>query len=150
MSITVTITGNPAEAAVAAAAAATGAASAQEYLQSRVDALCVEMRDQYKVGIISSGDYVLRFTAAENAAIVAAAETDPLIAGLLARVRESAEVVLYAPEVVQGVGYLVSLELLTAERAADILSYAAAVAPAEPEPEPEPQPEPEPEPTPEP
>jgi hypothetical protein len=123
MSIIVTITGNPAEAAVAAAAAATGAASAQEYLQSRVDALCVEMRDQYKVGIISSGDYVLRFTAAENAAIVAAAETDAIVAGLLARVRESAEVVLYADEVVQGVGYLVAQGLLTSQRGAEILAY---------------------------
>ena len=123
MSITVTITGNPAEAAVAAAAAATGAASAQDYLQSRVEALCVEMRDQYKVGIISSGDYVLRFTASENAAIVAAAETDAIVAGLLARVRESAEVVLYADEVVQGVGYLVAQGLLTSQRGAEILAY---------------------------
>jgi hypothetical protein len=144
--ITVTISDTLREQGVQAAANAYNAAnpdqwvSAEQYMQMVVDSAALSYGTQYKVGIISSGDYVLRFTAAENAAIVAAAETDPLIAGLLARVRESAEVVLYAPEVVQGVGYLVMLELLTAERAAEILSYAVAVAPAKPEPEPQPEP----------
>jgi hypothetical protein len=144
MAITITITGNPAEAGVAAAAAATGAASAQAYLQARVEALCAEMVTQYRVGIISSGEYVLRFTPAENDAITVAATTDPLIDGLLKRVKESAEVVLYSDEVQQGVGYLVMQGLIAAERAAQILAYDVAVDPAEPvEPEPEPEPEPE-------
>jgi hypothetical protein len=97
--------------------------SAEVYMQAWLDQLLDSWAVAYKIGIVSSGDYVLRFTAAENAAITAAAETDPLIAGLLARVRESAEVVLYAPEVVQGVGYLVAQSLLTAKRAAEILSW---------------------------
>lgn len=95
----------------------------EEYLQSQVEAVCLGYASAYKIGVISSGDYVLRFTAAENAAITAAAETDPLIAGLLARVRESAEVVLYADEVQQGIGYLVSEGLLTQARADVILAY---------------------------
>lgn len=123
MSITITITDALQEAGAAAAAAATGAASAQEYLQARAEELCTGYVNAYRVGTISSGDYVLRFTASENAAIVAAAETDAIVAGLLARVRESADVVLYADEVVQGVGYLVSEGLLTQARGAEILAY---------------------------
>jgi len=96
---------------------------ADEYMQAWLDQLLDSWAAAYKIGIVSSGEYVLRFTAAENAAITAAAETDPLIAGLLARVRESAEVVLYAPEVVQGVGYLVAQALLTQARADVILAY---------------------------
>jgi hypothetical protein len=95
----------------------------EQYAQMVMDGAAESYVRQFKVGTISSGEYVLRFTAAENAAITAAAETDPLIAGLLARVRESAEVVLYAPEVVQGVGYLVAQALLTQARADAILAY---------------------------
>jgi hypothetical protein len=123
MSITITITDALQEAGAAAAAAATGAASAQEYLQARTEELCTGYVNAYRVGTISSGEYVLRFTAAENAAITTAGETDPVVAGMLARVRESAEVVLYSDEVQQGVAYLVSEGLLTQARADAILAY---------------------------
>lgn len=123
MSIQITIAGNPAERAVAIAAEQTGAESAQAYLQARVEALCNDLVSAYAVGIISSGEYVLRFTVAETAAITTAAATDPLIAHSLDRVRESKEVVLYSDEVQQGVGYLVAQGLLTQARAAEILAY---------------------------
>jgi hypothetical protein len=134
--ITVVIDNAVREAGIAAAAAAYNAAlptppegetpatlTPEQYAQMVMDGAAESYVRQFKVGTISSGEYVLRFTAAENAAITAAAETDPLIAGLLARVRESAEVVLYAPEVVQGVGYLVAQALLTQARADVILAY---------------------------
>jgi hypothetical protein len=134
--ITVVIDNAVREAGIAAAAAAYNAAlpappegetpatlTPEQYAQMVMDGAAESYVRQFKVGTISSGEYVLRFTAAENAAITAAAETDPLIAGLLARVRESAEVVLYAPEVVQGVGYLVAQSLLTQARADAILAY---------------------------
>jgi len=151
--ITVTISDTLREQGVQAAANAANAAnpdqwvSAEQYLQQVVDSAAISYANQYRVGVISSGAFVLRFTPSEYAGIEAASITDPIIAGFLARVSESAEVVLYADEVVQGLGYLVSQELLTAERAAEILSYEVPISPPEPvEPEPEPEPEPTPEP----
>jgi hypothetical protein len=119
--LTVTISGNPAEAAVAKAAYETGAASPEAYLQERVEKLVDEMRDQYKVGEIFPGDYILRFTAAENAAITASA--DPVVQGFLAEVRSASRVVLYSDEVVQGHAYLVANGLLTQTRSDEILAY---------------------------
>jgi hypothetical protein len=132
--ITITITDPLREAGIAAAAAAYNAAqpetdpptaplTAQQYAQMVMDGASMSYVTQFRVGTISSGDYVLRFTAAENAAIVAAGATDPIVAGLLARVRESADVVLYSDEVQQGVGYLVSQGLLTQARGAEILAF---------------------------
>lgn len=128
--------------------------TAEQYCQMVMSGACASYADQFKVGIISSGAFVLRFLPAEYAAIEAAGATDPIVAGFMARVIESTEVVLYAPEVVDGLGYLVAQELLTQERADAILAYSVPINPAPPapppEPEPEPTPEPEPEPTPEP
>ena len=154
--ITITVNDALKEQGIQAAANAYNAAnpdqwvSAEQYMDMVVNGAATSYANQFKVGIVSSGEYVLRFTPAENDAITAAATTDPIIDGLLKRVRESAEVVLYSDEVVQGVGYLVTQDLLTQARAAEILAYTVAVDPPEPvEPEPEPTPEPEPEPTPE-
>ena len=146
--ITVTISDTLREQGCQAAANAFNAAnpdqwvSAEEYLQSVIDSAALSYANQYKVGVISSGAFVLRFTPSEYAGIETASITDPIIAGFLARVQESNEVVLYADEVTQGLGYLVAQGLLTAERAAEILAYTVPVNPPEPvEPEPEPAPE---------
>jgi len=145
--ITITVSDALKEQGIQAAANAYNAAnadqwvSAEQYMNMVVNSAAVSYANQFKVGIVSSGEYVLRFTPAENDAVTAAALTDPLIDGLLKRVRESAEVVLYSEEVQQGVGYLVMQGLITQERAAEILAYDVAVDPAEPVPEPEPIPE---------
>lgn len=97
--------------------------SAEQYLQAWLDHLLDSWAAGYRIGIISSCEYVLRFTPDENAAITAAAETDEIIAVSLARVRESQYVVLYSEEVQQGVAYLVAQELLTQKRADQILSF---------------------------
>jgi hypothetical protein len=97
--------------------------SAEVYMQAWLDQLLDSWAAAYKIGVISSGEYVLRFTPEENAALSAAAEKDPIIAGFFARVRESAEVVLYADEVTQGLGYLVAQSLLKQDRAKAILAY---------------------------
>jgi hypothetical protein len=123
MSIDISITGNPAERAVEIAAEQTGAASAQEYLQSRVQALCDEIVTQYSVGTIFSADFVLRFTPEENGAINAAAATDPMIADWLAQVRATPTVRLYSDTVVQGLAYLVAQNLITQARADVIGAY---------------------------
>jgi hypothetical protein len=107
----------------------------EQYLQSQVEAVCLGYASAYRIGIVSSGDFVLRFTAQEFAMINAAAGTDPHIAGFIGRVRESEWVVLYSAEVVGGMQYLVEVELLTQERAAQIIAWAPVDEPA-PEPEP--------------
>ena len=134
--ITVIIDNTLREAGIAAAATAYNAAlptppegeapatlTPEQYMQMIVDGAADSYVDQGKVGVISSGEYVLRFTPEENAALSAAAVTDPIIAGFFAGVRESAEVVLYSDEVTQGVGYLVAQALLTQTRADVILAY---------------------------
>jgi len=139
--ITVTISDTLREQGVQAAANAFNAAnpdqwvSAEGYLQQVVDSAALSYANQFKVGVISSGAFVLRFTPAEYGGIETAAQTDPIIAGFLARVTESNEVVLYAEEVTMGLDYLVAQGLLTAERAAEILAYTVPVNPPEPAPE---------------
>lgn len=106
---------------------------AQAWLQRQVEVMCDSLGDTYSVDAVPSGDFVLRFDADEFYAINSAAKSDPILAGFLARVRESVMVYLSSTEVTQGMQYLVALELLTPERAAEITAWGT----------PEPQPEPE-------
>jgi hypothetical protein len=129
--ITVTITDTREEKGVEAAAAAYNATlpegetplTPEEYLQARVDQMAQGWANTNSIGVITSGAYVLRFTAAENDAINTAAETDPTLAGFLTQVRNAPQVELYADEVIQGHAYLVAQELLTQERSDEILAY---------------------------
>ena len=111
--------------------------TAEQYMQAWLDQIVDSWATAYKIGIVSSAEYVLRFTGAENSAITAAAETDPLIAASLEDVRSRSTVRLYANGVVQGMAYLVAQGLLTQARADEIMAYSV---PA-PAPAPEPQPE---------
>jgi hypothetical protein len=111
----------------------------EQYLQSQVEAVCLGYASAYRIGIVSSGDFVLRFTPQEFFDINTAAATDPHIAGFMNRIREVGSVTLYSPETVSGMQYLVERELVTQERAAEILSWVAPQ-PVFPEPEPEPEP----------
>jgi len=129
--ITITIT-DPVQVAGAVSIAGS-TAGAQAYLQNMIETMCSQWAESNRVGTISSGDFVLRFTAQEFAMINAAAGTDPHIAGFIGRVRESEWVVLYSAEVVGGMQYLVEVELLTQERAAQIIAWAPVDEPA-PEP----------------
>jgi hypothetical protein len=95
----------------------------EQYLQSQVEAVCLGYASAYRIGIVSSGDFVLRFTADEYRDITAAGLTDPVVAGFMARVRESQDVVLYSDEVTTGMQYLAAQSLLTAERASEIAAY---------------------------
>jgi hypothetical protein len=138
--ITVTISDKFLCAGISAAAAARIGLSpadpmmdAQQWLQWHCQSIAQTYGNQFRVSSVSSGDFVLRFTATEFAAINAAAATDPHIAGFIARVRESEWVVLSSAEVVGGMQYLVEVELLTQERAAEIISWGPV---DEPEPEP--------------
>ena len=97
--------------------------TAEEYLSARVADLCTSYATSNGVGKITTGQFVLRFTAAENEAIRNAAASDEAVAGFLARVEESDYVRLYADEVVQGIAYIVAAGLVTQARADEILAY---------------------------
>ena len=97
--------------------------TAEEYLSARIGDICMSYAKSNNIGIISSGEFVLRFTSEENAAIKVAADANEELAAYLARVRESPSVVLYSDEVQQGIAMLVSLGLITQARANEVLAY---------------------------
>ena len=141
MSLIITITDSLQLAGVSAMnAARTGDPMTDEqYLQSQVEAVCLGYASAFRIGIVSSGDFVLRFTPQEYYDINVAAQTDPVIDGFLARIREVGSVTLYSEETRLGMAYLVGQGLVTGERAEEILSWQT---PAEPEPEPVSDPQP--------
>lgn len=117
--------------------------SADEYMQAWIDQLLDSWAVAYKIGIVSSGDFVLRFTSTEFYDINTAALTDPHIAGFLTRIREIGSVALYSASVIGAMQYLVERELVTQERAAEILTWVAPTPAPEPAPEPASEPAPE-------
>lgn len=128
MTITVTITDARQLAAVDSDQAQNGsnfpdAATPEAYLQVRVEQWLDSWADGYRIGVIFSADFVLRFTPEENAAISAAAATDPLIEGWLTQTRQTPTVRLYSDAVVQGLAYLVAQNLITQARADVIGAY---------------------------
>ena len=136
--ITVIIDNTLREAGIAAAATAYNAAlptppegeapatlTPEQYMQMIVDGAADSYVKQFNVGTVSSGDFVLRFTSQEFYDINVAAQTDPHIAGFLARIREIGSVALYSASVIGAMQYLVERELVTQERAAEILTWTA-------------------------
>lgn len=77
----------------------------------------------YEVGSFPSSDFILRVTPAEYQAIVAAAGSDPMVAGLLAELRAAPFAAVDDPRLDPGLAYLVGTGLITAERAAELLAY---------------------------
>lgn len=121
--ITVTINDPLIEAAFAAAAENDGDADAQANVEKLVNAAGRSYRDQFAVDRITASAFVLRFTQAEYAALVAAAEDDPIIAGFVARIEAEPYVWLGSDEVKQGMAYIVGAGLVTQSRADAILAY---------------------------
>jgi hypothetical protein len=95
----------------------------EQYAQFMTETTCNSLADKFNVGIITSSEYVLRFTPAENNDIITASATDPMIQQYLTDVRAATQVVLYSEEVVQGHQYLVASALLTQQRSDEILAY---------------------------
>lgn len=100
--------------------------TAAEYLQARVLDVLDSYADAHDIGIVTPYEFVARFTTDEYAAIVALGQTDPQVAGMLARLKAVDAVHLYSPEVQGGVAYLsatpADAPILTADRAAAILT----------------------------
>lgn len=99
------------------------AKTSAEFLTDFLNGSCAAWRDQLALDRVTSVAFVLRFTQAEYAALVSAAESDPILAGFVARLSSEPYVWLGSSEVQQGVGYVVSQGLLSQARAAEILQY---------------------------
>ena len=102
---------------------------AQAYLQKLVEDSCRSYASQFSVDRITSGEFVLRFTGQEIAAVAAAAESDATIAEFLAATRAHPTVRLADPLVAGGLEYLVAKKLLTQVRADAIGFYPLPVKP---------------------
>ena len=84
--------------------------------------------DLFRVGVITSAAFIARFTPAEYSGILAAAETDATVAGLLATLLAEPVVNFDDPRLEPGLLLLVQAELLEADRVAELLSYERPVA----------------------
>lgn len=123
--ITVTLTNARHIAAANAAWQATEnkPATVDEYVQAAIERVADSWVESTRVDQISVGEFMLRFTGAEFAAITAAAGSDANAAAILATLRARDSVRLGSADAVNGIAYLVAAGLLTAERAAEVLHY---------------------------
>lgn len=123
MTITVTISERVQLAGIGAAAVAAGAASSQEYFQQVCEAAAMSYRDQFGVDRITSSAFVMRFPTDAYSAILAAAPSDPVLAGFVAEVDAAPYVWLAAQQVIDGVNYCVAGGFITQAQADAILFY---------------------------
>ncbi len=98
-------------------------ASVEAYVQAALERVADSWVETTKVDQISVGEFVLRFTGAEFAAITAAADSDANVAAILATLRARDSVRLWSVDAVNGIAYLVASGLLTSERGAEVLRY---------------------------
>jgi hypothetical protein len=94
-----------------------------EYFAAFVREQGREFANRYKVGVMPSSEFLLRFTPSEIGAIMTAAETDPHVAGLLAEVRREPNVAADDPRVGPGLQYLVGVGLLDEARLPAVTEY---------------------------
>jgi hypothetical protein len=97
-----------------------------EYLSLRVNDVLDSYADAFAIGVLTPFAFVQRFTPAEYARIVDLASTNPVVAGLLARLEVVSSVHLFNEEAQQGVGYLTTVPasdpIISPARAATILT----------------------------
>ena len=77
----------------------------------------------FGIGVLTSAGFVARFTPAEYAGIITAAETDSGVAALVGELTASPYVALDDPRLDPGLSLLVSAGLLAPERPAEIVAY---------------------------
>ena len=132
MSITATITNARHIAAANAAYAATipddpeatpPYANVTEYVQAALDRVAESLAETTGVDRIPVGAFVRRFPGAVMDQVNERAATDPQVAAILAQLDAVTHVRLGASTTLQGVGYLVSIGLLTQEQADAITAY---------------------------
>ena len=98
-------------------------ASPQEYAQARFEDVATSWAESTGVDRIPVSAFVRRFPGAAMDAINAAALSNPTVAAILAQIDAVQTVRLGHPTTTQGVGYLVSVGLLTQAQADVVLHY---------------------------
>lgn len=98
-------------------------ASVDAYVQAAMERVAESWRNTTGADRISTAEFLMRFTPAEFAVLKAAAVSDPIAAGLMARLSSEPHVWLWSDEAQQGIGYLVAAGLLTSERGEAVLAY---------------------------
>ena len=104
-------------------------ASAQAYAQAAIERVAESWAESTNVDRIPVSAFVRRFPGAAMDAVNAAAATDATVAAILAQLDAVQTVRLGHPTTTQGVGYLVSVGLLTQAQADVVLSYEVPSAP---------------------
>lgn len=98
-------------------------ASVEAYVQAALERVADSWVESTRVDQISVGEFVLRFTGAEFAAITAAAGSDANVSAILGTLRARDSVRLGSVDAVDGIAYLVAAGLLTQQRGEDVLRY---------------------------
>lgn len=101
--------------------AAGAVGTVEQYVQAAIERVADSWVESTRVDQISVGEFVLRFTGAEFAAITGSA--DPNVEAILATLRAHESVRLGSADAVNGIAYLVGVGLLTQERGAEVLHY---------------------------
>lgn len=122
-SIDIRITDRRLIAGVMAAAFNDGNPDPQAWLQSVIERACASYREQFRTDAIPTAAFLRRIPPAKYAAILAAAEQVPELAGYLARLDEEPRVWLASDETQAGVAALVAGGLLTQDEADALLAY---------------------------
>lgn len=99
-------------------------ASVTEYVQAALDRVAESWAESTGVDRIPVGAFVRRFPGDVMDQVNERAATDPQVAAILAQLDAVTHVRLGAGTTLQGVGYLVSIGLLTQEQADAITAYA--------------------------
>ncbi|ATW62774.1 hypothetical protein SCBWM1_gp90 [Synechococcus phage S-CBWM1] len=79
--------------------------------------------DLFKIGVITSAAFIARFTPAEYAGILAAAENDPTVAGLLETLLSEPVVNFDDERLIPGLQVLVDSQLIDASRLPELMSF---------------------------
>lgn len=97
--------------------------SVQGFIQAKVQEWAEQLAESTNVDRIPVSAFVRRFPGAVMDAVNAAAANDPTVAAILAQLDTVQTVRLGHPTTTQGVGYLVSVGLLTQDQADVVLHY---------------------------
>ena len=123
--------------------------SPEEFVVGLLDKQGKIYADLFKIGVITSAAFIARFTPAEYAGILAAAETDPIVDGLLNTLLSEPIVNFDDERLIPGLQVLVDSQLIDESRLPELLSfehptpYEQPIEEVVPDPEVVPEPDPE-------
>lgn len=97
--------------------------SPEELIVNLLNQRGAALADERKLGVITSAAFIARFTPAEYAAILGAAETNTEVAALIAELTGTPNVAFDDPRLAPGLEVLVTEGLIEPERVSALLAY---------------------------